>query len=84
MILGLIIGFIMVEDSTGEHFRVSHTFIGILTIIFAAATPIIGYFMFRNKDHIKLLVAVHRWSGRITIILMVLTILSGMSTAGIL
>lgn len=83
-VLGLLIGFYMVEDSTGEHFNVGHTYIGALTILLAIATPIVGLQMFKYKKHIKQLKLAHRWLGRITIIMMLLTIISGMIAAGVI
>ena len=83
-IIGLLIGFYMIEESHGEHFHIGHTYIGALTILLVIITPIVGLQIFRNKDHIKNLKLAHRWLGRITIIMMLLTIISGMSAAGVI
>jgi len=83
-ITGLILGFYMVEEATGEHWRVDHSVIGLLTILLAAATPTIGLLMFTYKKQIKTMKMVHRWLGRVTLLLMLLTVLSGLSAAGVI
>lgn len=83
-IIGLIIGLYMVEDSTGEHFRVNHSFIGVFTILFALLTPILGILMFKFIKKIKILKIIHRWFGRTTIILMIFTVISGLKVAGVI
>ena len=84
VITGLMVGFYMVEDATGEHFRVGHAYFGLLTILMAILTPSVGLLMFRFRKHIKTLKTAHRWLGRITIVFMILTILGGLNAAGML
>jgi hypothetical protein len=78
-VLGLIMGFIMVQMSSGQHFRVPHAFVGLFAVIFAIITPILGKAQFKIKKNKKKIRAAHRWSGRITIIMMFLNILFGIS-----
>jgi hypothetical protein len=78
-IAGLVMGFIMVQMSSGQHFRVPHAFVGLFAIIFALITPTLGLAQFKIKKNKKKIRAAHRWSGRITIILMFLNILFGIS-----
>ncbi len=78
-IIGLIMGFIMVSISSGVHFRVPHAFVGLLAISYAITTPVLGVAQFKIKKNKKKIRAAHRWSGRITIMLMFLNILFGIS-----
>lgn len=81
-ILGLGAAIGMVAISTGQHFRGPHAYLGAMTILAVVLTPILGFLQFRiRKKQIRI---VHRWSGRITIILVVVTIAAGLRLAGIL
>ncbi|UCG68420.1 MAG: hypothetical protein JSV09_11475 [Thermoplasmata archaeon] len=83
-ILGLIMGFIMVQLSSGEHFRVPHAYVGFLAIIFAVLTLGLGFAQFKVKKNRKKIRMIHRWSGRITLVLMLLNIIFGLSLVGII
>jgi len=83
-IVGLIIGFYMIADSTGEHFRVPHAFFGLATIILAILTPTIGLSMFKFIKYINTMKPLHRWLGRVTATLMIITIISGLNEAGVI
>ena len=82
-IIGLVIGFYMVEDSTGQHFNVGHAYIGALSILLALITPTVGLQMFKYKKHIKNMKLAHRWLGRVTITMMIITTISGLNAAGV-
>jgi hypothetical protein len=83
-IVGMILGFIMVFMSSGEHFRVPHAFVGLIAIIFAIITPLLGLAQFKIKKNKAKIRAAHRWSGRITITLMLINIIFGLSLVGII
>lgn len=83
-ILGLIMAFYMVAEASGDHFRVPHAYVGLITIIFVIISPILGFKMLNPQSPSKKLRAVHRAIGRITIILMLVNILIGLSVAGII
>ena len=74
----------MLAVSAGAHFRVPHAYLGVITIIFVAMTPVLGYLQFKVTDRRATISAIHRWSGRITIVLMLVTILSGSSLVGLI
>lgn len=76
---------ISVRASGGPHFRVSHAFYGAAALILIASTPALGFAMFQTKDKVKIagLKKLHRWSGRVTIILMAAAIVAGFSLLGI-
>ena len=84
VISALVIAIIMVSNSHGSHFSEPHTYIGGLTLLLAISTPILGYMQFKIRNKRELLRNLHRWSGRITLFLMSLTILGGLSLAGVI
>jgi hypothetical protein len=47
-------------------------------------TPVLGQLQFKIRERAKPLREKHRWSGRITLIVGLVTILSGLSAAGII
>ena len=83
-VLGLFMGLYMVEEATGVHFRVPHAFLGVITIIFVVTTLLLRFLAMSMKERGKQLMGFHRWSGRITLILMIMAIISGLSVAGVL
>jgi hypothetical protein len=83
-IAGLVMGLIMVSMGSGEHFRIPHAIVGLIAVIFAIITPTLGLAQFKIKKNKKKIRAAHRWSGRITITLMFLNILFGLSVVGII
>lgn len=81
---GLGLGIRMVALGSGIHLRVPHTWIGIVALAASAAAPLLGQAMFRVKKGKAEIRRAHRWTGRAAILLMALTILSGLLQAGIL
>ena len=47
-------------------------------------TPLLGYAQFHVTANRSMLRTIHRWSGRITLLLIALTLLSGFSLVGLL
>jgi hypothetical protein len=78
-ISGLVMAMYMVSLSTGVHFRVPHAYLGSIIIIFVVMTPILGYAQFKSVSEAVKIRTIHRWSGRITLVLILLNILSGLS-----
>lgn len=56
-----------------------HAYLGASTFAFVVATPILGIAQFRLKD--KRIRTMHRWSGRITMVLIIATIIAGIQMA---
>ena len=83
-IIGLIIGLYMVNDSTGEHFRVGHAKFGILTILLITLTPIFGLMIFKIKNSKNKIKILHKMLGRTAIFFMIITIFSGLKQAGVI
>jgi hypothetical protein len=79
-ILGLIVGLYMVSTWMTPHFRVPHALLGITTIILAMIQPVLGFMQPKSKK----IRPVHRWLGRIVVVMMFFSIIAGMSQAGVI
>lgn len=86
-VAGIGIAAYMVSQTPGAHLRVSHSWIGIATIILMIFTPFPGHFMLKIRkapSMAKQARAAHRWIGRITLLFMAATIVLGLLQAGII
>lgn len=81
---GLAAAVAMVAQSGEAHLKLPHAWLGISTIALVVATPVIGQLQFRIKSRIQQLRIMHRWSGRVTLALALLSLLSGLRTAGVI
>jgi hypothetical protein len=85
-ILGLIFGILMIQLSTGEHFKVPHAFLGLVTIIFILITLRFGFILAKHDpevDYVRFR-SNHKWLGRIALILLIINILLGLSIVGLI
>lgn len=91
-IVGTIIGVIgvgtavfMIWTYSGAHLRVIHSYFGLITIIVIIASPFMGHGILKIKKEYKpLFRKIHRWLGRVALLLMLITIILGLFQAGIL
>ena len=81
---GFVMAYIMVSLYDGNHFGVRHAFMGLLSVFFVFLTPILGMLQFRLREYAAIIRTMHRWSGRTTILVMLLTIISGLVHANII
>ena len=77
--VGIYISYQMVETGDGLHLNVFHAQIGLITLLALAAT--IAITPWRQKKHIRTL---HIYLARISIILVIVTILLGLSLVDII
>lgn len=84
MLLGLVAAFLMVDQDGSGHIRVPHAWVGLTVIVFASVTPVLGQLQFKIRERAKQLREKHRWSGRITLVVGLAAILSGLRVAGII
>jgi membrane-bound ClpP family serine protease len=84
MLTGLVAAFLMVDQNVSGHVRVPHAWGGLVMILLAFMTPVLGQLQFKIREKAKLLREKHRWSGRTTLIVGLATILSGLRAAGII
>jgi len=73
----------MVALSLGEHFRIGHTYLGAATAVCAIAVPVLGFLQFKAGVRSGMIRAMHRWSGRFTLLIAFVTILTGLRLIGI-
>jgi Eukaryotic cytochrome b561 len=66
------------------HFRVGHSWVGLGALLFALLTPTLGFLQFKVKNMATKLRGLHRWSGRITICLMLINVVLGLLLIGVL
>jgi len=82
-VAGLLLAFTMVQISSGAHLSSPHTILGAVTGLLLILTPLAGHQIrkARKKKQMKLS---HRTMGYVTLILVALTIISGLLFTGIL
>ncbi len=82
VLLGFMAALVMVSRQTGQHFSVPHAWLGLAAILSALCTYTLGLTQLKKKA--VRLRSLHRWAGRVTLALLFLNALSGLSLAGIL
>lgn len=82
VLLGFMAALFMVSRQTGQHFAVPHTWLGLATILFVLGTYTLGVTQLKRKA--VRMRSLHRWSGRVTLALLFLNVVSGLSLAGVL
>lgn len=81
---GLAMAIRMVGDSFENHINSIHSIFGVISITLLITTPLIGQSIFwsiktkRLKKNVKTFRMIHRWIGRTTIILVLITITLGL------
>jgi len=81
---GMAAAIVMVSQSGEEHLGVFHAWLGMVTIFLIVVTPALGQLQFMLRFRIQQIRTMHRWFGRMTLFMSLLTILSGLKTAGII
>ena len=81
--VGIIMAFIYVSRTNGEHIDGLHQLIGLTAFNFAVATLLLGLYQFKAKN--KLAVGTtHRWLGRFSLLLFLMAITLGLILINIL
>jgi uncharacterized iron-regulated membrane protein len=83
MSTGLIMAFIYVSGTNGEHIDGLHQLIGLTAFNFAVATLLLGLYQFKakNKSFVR---TTHRWLGRFSLLLFLMAITLGLILINIL
>lgn len=84
MAVGFLSAILLVTTSGQPHFGHPHTWLGGVTLTGIVLTPALGFSQFRFPAHVQTIRRVHRWSGRLTIIMALVTIIFGLMFTGIL
>lgn len=83
-IAGFSTAYYMIANTSRIHFSVLHTFAGLTGIIMLILTPILGQTFLKIRKHKQFFRAVHKFFGRITLIIVFAAIIFGLFKAGIL
>lgn len=67
-----------------SHFRIPHSYLGMLVVFLTLATPTLGLAMMKAQDRAARLRNYHRWSGRITLALMFVNVVAGLKLIGVI
>ena len=81
---GLVYGYYMIRDSTTVHFRVLHAYIGMLSLLLTVAMAASGLVLLKLARNHPAARPAHRWLGRATILVLILTVLLGLVQAGVI
>lgn len=65
------------------HLRVPHSWVGLVAFICVLLTPTLGFLQFKLRNVAAKLRGFHRWSGRITICLMIINVIFGLLLIGV-
>ena len=87
-VAALILAVVMISITHGYHLSNTHGIFGLITVVLLLVTPFMGYWMTSPKggspEVKKKLRVIHRWIGRVTLLLMAVTIIFGLQLSGIL
>ncbi|MHC5035845.1 MAG: DOMON domain-containing protein [Planctomycetota bacterium] len=78
LLVGLGVAVYMVGFSSGDHFRVPHAFFGAAALLLALTAPILGGLIFRAPESRATLRTLHVLVGRLAILLLILSSVSGL------
>ena len=83
---GFAAAIIMVSLSGGQHFSAFHPWLGLTTVLMAPATISLGFLQLSRrikKTARPVFRQLHRWSGRMTLTLLIVSLLLGLHLAGV-
>jgi hypothetical protein len=83
MSAGIIMAFIYVSGTNGEHIDGLHQLIGLTAFNFAVATLLLGLYQFKAKNKLTVRTT-HRWLGRFSLLLFLTAITLGLILINIL
>jgi hypothetical protein len=83
-LIGLTFAVVMITRTGGAHLGSPHTYLGAATLLMIIVAPSLGFAQFRYRKMAAPIRMGHRWSGRATLIMMLITLMTGLSLAGIL
>lgn len=83
MSAGIIMAFIYVSGTNGEHIDGLHQLIGLTAFNFAVATLLLGLYQFKAKNKLAVRTT-HRWLGRFSLLLFLTAIILGLMLINII
>ena len=83
MSTGIIMAFIYISSTNGEHIDGLHQLVGLTAFNFAIATLLLGLYQFKAKNK-SVVITTHRWLGRFSLLLFLTAITLGLILINIL
>ncbi|MBN1664216.1 MAG: hypothetical protein JW943_11495 [Deltaproteobacteria bacterium] len=80
---GLTAAVVMVSGQGGGHLNVPHAYLGVMALLGVFCTASLGLWQFRWKAKAQEIRNAHRWFGRISSLLLLAAVISGLLHAGI-
>jgi hypothetical protein len=77
LLIGVGVAYTMVDSFGADHFSVPHAWVGITGVGLALIMPFLGFSIFWLPGRSRALRPVHRWVGRITLLLLLTAGVSG-------
>jgi hypothetical protein len=84
LVMGLTAAAVMITLSGDGHLKVPHAWLGLMTVLSGAATPVLGHLQFKIPAKIKQIRPWHRRFGYLSLTMMLLSVFSGLVVAGII
>ena len=78
LLAGVVAAVSMIVLSAGEHFRITHHYVGLITAAIAVLTVLLGIVQFKVKDQAVRIRSMHRWSGRVSLLVAFIAVGSGL------
>ena len=83
MTAGIVMAFLYVAGSSGEHLKGFHQMAGLTAFTFSFITLIIGYRQFKVKNK-QVFRNMHRWLGRVSVVILLSAAILGLKLINIL
>jgi hypothetical protein len=77
MTAGIIMAFIYVSGTGNNHFNEPHHITGLISYLSVVVTSLLGFYQFKAKNKSAVRMA-HRWLGRVSLMMSLLTIVLGL------
>lgn len=84
VVIGFIMVFLSVSAGGGSHFATPHAYAGAVALCLSIATPVFGNMQFTRRQAMARFKTLHIWSGRITIVLMIVNGIAGLFLSGLI
>lgn len=82
-LLGFFIVVLRIYLAGRPHFTIAHAYVGLVIVILALMIPVLGFMQFKIREVSGKIRPIHRFSGWLILILMMINIVLGMHAAGI-
>lgn len=81
---GVVMALLAVWQTNGEHLAGIHPYIGITALGFTIVSLLLGFYQFQAKNSRQTFKTLHRWLGRLSLIMVIVALISGLKHAGII